>query len=214
MLGKKRFKKEKKQNMESKNIIELNNKYQRIEIGKENNFKKRLNKKTREEKKNNNNFFSENDNIQNETQKYNLKNNYEQIKQKFKQLDNNFGENNISIINNIDRLTSVLSSIIIAKNEQKTLKETKETEINYKNKEKGRETIEKEKNYNDKENSEDIKPLIIDANKDKYLNYLLSLNDSLKKKINNSIKFDEIDNFFTSFTFEKIENFMNNLKKK
>ena len=124
-------------------------------------------------------------NIKNE--KYNIKYNFEQIKEKFKQLDNNYGENNISIINNIDRLTSLLSSIIIEKNKQNIFNGNKEMEINYINKEKRKEKNEIDKNYSDKEIIEDIKPLVIDANKDQYLNYLLTLNDSLKKKINDDI---------------------------
>ena len=85
-------------------------------------------------------------------------------------------------------------------------------EINYINKEKRKEKNEIDKNYSDKEIIEDIKPLVIDANKDQYLNYLLTLNDSLKKKINDDIQFDEIYQFFSNYSFQKIENFLKYLK--
>ena len=85
------------------------------------------------------------------------------------------------------------------------MKENKEIKINYNNK--GKNEI--EKNNNEKENIEDIKPLVIDANKDEFLNYLISLNDSLMKKINSDIQFDEIYQFFTNYALEKIENFIN-----
>ena len=165
---------------------------------------------------NKNNFlhnYDNCDNIINENEEINDKNqnifpnlkstsklNFEQIKQKFRQLDNNYDENNITILNNIDRLTSILSSIIIAQNEQATIeKENNKKDILF--------------NDNDNKINEGINPLIIDANNDQYINYLLSLNDSFKKKINKAIKFDEIDNFFTNFVIEQIENFMTNLKK-
>ena len=126
--------------------------------------------------------------------------NYEQIKQKFKQIDNNYDENNISILDNIDRLTSVLSGIMVAQNEQKP-----EKNENFETKEKLDDNIDNIEQY------ENINPLIIDANNERYLNYLLNLNDNFKKKINNDIKFDELYQFFTNYTIQKIENFMNNL---
>ena len=126
--------------------------------------------------------------------------NYKQIKQKFKQIDNNYDENNISILDNIDRLTSVLSGIMVAQNEQKA-----EKNENFETKEK------LDNNIDNIEQYENINPLIIDANNDRYLNYLLNLNDNFKKKINNDIKFDELYQFFTNYTIQKIENFMNNL---
>ena len=220
MLGKKRYKKEINQNINQKNILELN--YKEISSEKDINFPKKLikkknlnpNKNEGDERKVNiesisKSSFSEH-NIK--IEKYNAKYNFEQIKQKFKQLDNNYGENNISIINNIDRLTSLLSSIIIEKNKQNIFNGNKEMEINYINKEKRKEKNEIDKNYSDKEIIEDIKPLVIDANKDQYLNYLLTLNDSLKKKINDDIRFDEIYQFFSNYSFQKIENFLKYLK--
>jgi len=126
--------------------------------------------------------------------------NYKQIKQKFKQIDNNYDENNISILDNLDRLTSVLSGIMVAQNEQKA-----EKNENFETKEK------LDNNIDNIEQYENINPLIIDANNDRYLNYLLNLNDNFKKKINNDIKFDELYQFFTNYTIQKIENFMNNL---
>ena len=220
MLGKKRYKKEINQNINQKNILELN--YKEISSEKDINFPKKLikkknlnpNKNEGDERKVNiesisKSSFSEH-NIK--IEKYNAKYNFEQIKQKFKQLDNNYGENNISIINNIDRLTSLLSSIIIEKNKQNIFNGNKEMEINYINKEKRKEKNEIDKNYSDKEIIEDIKPLVIDANKDQYLNYLLTLNDSLKKKINDDIQFDEIYQFFSNYSFQKIENFLKYLK--
>ena len=66
-------------------------------------------------------------------------------------------------------------------------------------------------NIDNIEQYENINPLIIDANNERYLNYLLNLNDNFKKKINNDIKFDELYQFFTNYTIQKIENFMNNL---
>lgn len=220
MLGKKRYKKEINQNINQKNILELN--YKEIASEKDINFPKKLikkknlnpNKNEGDERKVNiesisKSSFSEH-NIK--IEKYNAKYNFEQIKQKFKQLDNNYGENNISIINNIDRLTSLLSSIIIEKNKQNIFNGNKEMEINYINKEKRKEKNEIDKNYSDKEIIEDIKPLVIDANKDQYLNYLLTLNDSLKKKINDDIQFDEIYQFFSNYSFQKIENFLKYLK--
>ena len=121
--------------------------------------------------------------------------NFAQIKQKFKQIDINYGENNLSILNHIDRLTSILSNIIVTQNEQKNKKEIIK------------------KSNDEKSKNEDVhNPLIIDANNDKHLNFLLSLNDTIKKKISNVIKFDEIDKFFTNFAFEKIENIINILK--
>ena len=150
------------------------------------------------------NTLNENDDIK--SKKFNFipkisysKLNIEAIKQKFKQLDNTYEENNIFILDNIDRLTSILSSIIIAQNEQK--KENKEN-------------IHEDfsENKDSKKQNLKIDPFIIDANNDHYLNYLLSLNDTLKKKYYESIKFDEINNFFTNFAFDKIENYINLLK--
>ena len=126
--------------------------------------------------------------------------NYKQIKQKFKQIDNNYDENNISILDNIDRLTSVLSGIMVAQNEQKA-----EKNENFETKEKFDDNIDNIEQY------ESINPLIIDANNDRYLNYLLNLNDNFKKKINDDFKFDELYQFFTNYTIQKIEYFMNNL---
>ena len=150
------------------------------------------------------NNLNENDDIKSKTFNFTPKISYsklniESIKQKFKQLDNTYEENNISILDNIDRLTSILSSINIAQNEQKKENNENIDEDLYKNTDSEKQNLE-------------INPFIIDANNDHYLNYLLSLNDTLKKKYNESIKFDEINNFFTNFAFDKIENYVNLLK--
>ena len=126
--------------------------------------------------------------------------NFNQVKNELKKINNNITENNISILNNIDRLTSVLSSIIIAQNDINNQKNDSEERI-FKS--------EEDSDKNDIFNN----PLIIDANNDEKLNYLMTLNDSLKKKINNDIKFDEIYQFFTNFAFQKIENAINILKR-
>ena len=132
----------------------------------------------------------------------NSKLNFSQIKKDLKKIKNNYLENNISIINNIDRLTSVLSSIIIAQNEQKISENNDSDDRIFRN--------------NDDDDSlkiESISPEIIDVNKDKYLNYLLSLNDSLKKKVKNDINFDKINQLFTDFVFQNFENFLKKIKK-
>ena len=132
----------------------------------------------------------------------NSKLSFSQIKKDLKKIKNNYLENNISIINNIDRLTSVLSSIIIAQNE-KNISENNDSEDRiFRN--------------NDDDNSlkiESISPEIIDVNKDKYLNYLLSLNDSLKKKVNKDINFEKINQLFTDFTFQNFDIFLKKIKK-
>jgi len=138
------------------------------------------------------NIFPENDS----------KLNFSQIKKDLKKIKNNYLENNISIINNIDRLTSVLSSIIIAQNEQK-ISENNDSE----------DRIFRNNDDDDSIKIESISPEIIDVNKDKYLNYLLSLNDSLKKKVNKDINFDKINQFFTDFVFQNFEIFLKKLKK-
>ena len=97
----------------------------------------------------------------------------------------------------------MLSSIIIAQNEN-------ENDKNNQNNDSDERIF---KNEEDSDNIDNISPLVIDANNDEKINYLLSLNDSLKKKINNDIKFDQIYDFFTNFAFQKIENILNNLKK-
>ena len=103
MLGKKRFTKAKKQNLNLNNNIK--NKDKEKELEKDIKFKTKINKKIKDEKINidsiSENFLCENNVMQNES---NYKCNFEIIKQKFKQIDNNYGENNISILNNIDRL--------------------------------------------------------------------------------------------------------------
>ena len=137
------------------------------------------------------NIFPENDS----------KLNFSQIKKDLKKIKNNYLENNISIINNIDRLTSVLSSIIIAQNEQKISENNDSEDRIFRN------------NDDDSIKIESISPEIIDVNKDKYLNYLLSLNDSLKKKVNKDINFDKINQFFTDFVFQNFEIFLKKLKK-
>ena len=79
-----------------------------------------------------------------------------------------------------------MSSIIIAQNEQKISENNDSDDRIFRN--------------NDDDDSikiESICPEIIDVNKDKYLNYLLSLNDSLKKKVKNDINFDKINQLFT-----------------
>ena len=124
---------------------------------------------------------------------------FETIKQKFKQLDSIYEDNNNFILYNIDRLTSILSSLIISQNEKK--------------KEESKDIGEKIfKGEDNEKKSIELNPVIVDANNDYYLNYLLTLNDALKKKYNESITFDEINKFFTNFAFDKIENFMNLLK--
>ena len=230
MIGTKRTRNEKKDKIKQKNDSQIINKE------KDNNINQKSSKIIKTNTKNENEetkiYLNKNDyvihnfnklindnNDKNDNKEINTKNknifpnfenssklNFDQVKQKFKQLDNSYDENNIIILNNIDRLTSILSSIIIAQNEQKA-NEKNEKENNKKD-------IQLNNNDDDGNKiNEDIKPLIIDANNDQYLNYLLSLNDSLKKKINNAIKFDEIDNFFTNFVFEQIQTFMTNLRK-
>ena len=131
----------------------------------------------------------------------NSKLNFSQIKKDLKKIKNNYLENNISIINNIDRLTSVLSSIIIAQNEQKISENNDSDDRIFRN------------NDDDSIKIESISPEIIDVNKDKYLNYLLSLNDSLKKKVKKDINFDKINQLFTDFVFQNFENFLKKIKK-
>ena len=132
----------------------------------------------------------------------NSKLNFSQIKKDLKKLKNNYLENNISIINNIDRLTSVLSSIIIAQNE-KNISENNDSE----------DRIFRNNDDDDSLKIESISPEIIDVNKDKYLNYLLSLNDSLKKKVNKDINFEKINQLFTDFTFQNFDIFLKKIKK-
>jgi hypothetical protein len=132
----------------------------------------------------------------------NSKLNFSQIKKDLKKIKNNYLENNISIINNIDRLTSVLSSIIIAQNEQK-ISENNDSE----------DRIFRNNDNDDSIKIESISPEIIDVNKDKYLNYLLSLNDSLKKKVNKDINFEKINQLFTDFTFQNFDIFLKKIKK-
>ena len=130
----------------------------------------------------------------------NSKLSFSQIKKDLKKIKTNYLENNISIINNIDRLTSVLSSIIIAQNE-KNISENNDSEDRI------------FRNNDDSLKIESISPEIIDVNKDKYLNYLLSLNDSLKKKVNKDINFEKINQLFTDFTFQNFDIFLKKIKK-
>ena len=130
----------------------------------------------------------------------NSKLSFSQIKKDLKKIKNNYLENNNSIINNIDRLTSVLSSIIIAQNE-KNISENNDSEDRI------------FRNNDDSLKIESISPEIIDVNKDKYLNYLLSLNDSLKKKVNKDINFEKINQLFTDFTFQNFDIFLKKIKK-
>ena len=132
----------------------------------------------------------------------NSKLSFSQIKKDLKKIKNNYLENNISIINNIDRLTSVLSSIIIAQNE-KNISENNDSE----------DRIFRNNDDDDSLKIESISPEIIDVNKDKYLNYLLSLNDSLKKKVNKDINFEKINQLFTDFTFQNFDIFLKKIKK-
>jgi hypothetical protein len=132
----------------------------------------------------------------------NSKLNFSKIKKDLKKIKNNYLENNISIINNIDRLTSVLSSIIIAQNE-KNISENNDSE----------DRIFRNNDDDDSLKIESISPEIIDVNKDKYLNYLLSLNDSLKKKVNKDINFEKINQLFTDFTFQNFDIFLKKIKK-
>ena len=132
----------------------------------------------------------------------NSKLSFSQIKKDLKKIKNNYLENNISIINNIDRLTSVLSSIIIAQNE-KNISENNDSE----------DRIFRNNDEDDSIKIESISPEIIDVNKDKYLNYLLSLNDSLKKKVNKDINFEKINQLFTDFTFQNFDIFLKKIKK-
>ena len=132
----------------------------------------------------------------------NSKLNFSQIKKDLKKIKNNYLENNISIINNIDRLTSVLSSLIIAQNE-KNISENNDSE----------DRIFRNNDEDDSIKIESISPEIIDVNKDKYLNYLLSLNDSLKKKVKKDINFDKINQIFSDFVFQNFENFLKKIKK-
>ena len=167
-----------------------------------------INNEEKEEEKNNMNsiFYPYNNNTKsNINTDMNIKNklNYSQVKNKIKKININISENNVAILNNIDRLTSVLSSIIIAQNEN-------ENDKNNQNNDSDERIF---KNEEDSDNIGNISPLVIDANNDEKINYLLSLNDSLKKKINNDIKFDQIYDYFTNFAFQKIENILNNLKK-
>jgi hypothetical protein len=132
----------------------------------------------------------------------NSKLSFSKIKKDLKKIKNNYLENNISIINNIDRLTSVLSSIIIAQNE-KNISENNDSE----------DRIFRNNDDDDSLKIESISPEIIDVNKDKYLNYLLSLNDSLKKKVNKDINFEKINQLFTDFTFQNFDIFLKKIKK-
>ena len=132
----------------------------------------------------------------------NSKLSFSQIKKDLKKIKNNYLENNNSIINNIDRLTSVLSSIIIAQNE-KNISENNDSE----------DRIFRNNDDDDSLKIESISPEIIDVNKDKYLNYLLSLNDSLKKKVNKDINFEKINQLFTDFTFQNFDIFLKKIKK-
>ena len=132
----------------------------------------------------------------------NSKLSFSQIKKDLKKIKTNYLENNISIINNIDRLTSVLSSIIIAQNE-KNISENNDSE----------DRIFRNNDDDDSLKIESISPEIIDVNKDKYLNYLLSLNDSLKKKVNKDINFEKINQLFTDFTFQNFDIFLKKIKK-
>ena len=133
----------------------------------------------------------------------NSKLSFSQIKKDLKKIKNNYLENNISIINNIDRLTSVLSSIIIAQNEQKISENNDSEDRIFRNND----------DDDDSLKIESISPEIIDVNKDKYLNYLLSLNDSLKKKVNKDINFEKIHQLFTDFVFQNFDIFLKKLKK-
>ena len=133
----------------------------------------------------------------------NSKLSFSQIKKDLKKIKNNYLENNISIINNIDRLTSVLSSIIIAQNEQKISENNDSEDRIFRNND----------GDDDSLKIESISPEIIDVNKDKYLNYLLSLNDSLKKKVNKDINFEKIYQLFTDFVFQNFDIFLKKLKK-
>lgn len=133
----------------------------------------------------------------------NSKLSFSQIKKDLKKIKNNYLENNISIINNIDRLTSVLSSIIIAQNEQKISENNDSEDRIFRNND----------DDDDSLKIESISPEIIDVNKDKYLNYLLSLNDSLKKKVNKDINFEKIHQLLTDFVFQNFDIFLKKLKK-
>jgi hypothetical protein len=104
----------------------------------------------------------------------------------------------------LEKLTSVLSSIIIAQNEQRVSENNDSEDRIFRN------------NDDDDDDSlkiESISPEIIDVNKDKYLNYLLSLNDSLKKKVNKDINFEKINQLFTDFTFQNFDIFLKKIKK-
>ena len=205
MIGKKRkrikntFKKNKKEN---KNILRVNNNDEEQNNNKSINeillISDKLNKEKNEETKK----INLNDNKYDIKLNINAKNvlNFNQVKNELKKINNSITENNISIINNIDRLTSVLSSIIIAQNDNNNQKNDSEERIF-----KSEEDTYKIESFNN--------PLIIDANNDEKLNYLISLNDSLKKKINNDIKYDEIEQFFINFAFQKIENVLNILNR-
>ena len=205
MIGKKRkrlkntFKNNKKEN---KNILKANNDDKEQNNNKSINeiilLSDKLNKEKNEETKK----INLNDNKYDIKLNINAKNvlNFNQVKNELKKINNSITENNISIINNIDRLTSVLSSIIIAQNDNNNQKNDSEERIF-----KSEEDTYKIESFNN--------PLIIDANNDEKLNYLISLNDSLKKKINNDIKYDEIEQFFINFAFQKIENVLNILNR-
>ena len=95
-----------------------------------------------------------------------------------------------------------MSSIIIAQNE-KNISENNDSE----------DRIFRNNDDDDSLKIESISPEIIDVNKDKYLNYLLSLNDSLKKKVNKDINFEKINQLFTDFTFQNFDIFLKKIKK-
>ena len=201
MIGKKRIRKEKK------NKTIKNNKKPKINKNSKNIIPKIKTKKEIEKSENKNNIesifncFDTDKNSKNMELNNSSKLDFRKIKEKLKKIDNNIEENNISIINNIDRLTSILSSIIIAQNEQKTNENNDSEERIFKN--------------NDESfNLDNICPEIIDINKDKNINYLLSLNDSMKKRINNDMNFNKICQIFTDYSFENLEKFINKLKNK
>ena len=98
-----------------------------------------------------------------------------------------------------------MSSIIIAQNEQKISENNDSEDRIFRN------------NDDDDDDSlkiESISPEIIDVNKDKYLNYLLSLNDSLKKKVNKDINFEKIHQLLTDFFSQKIKKMIFKLDNK
>ena len=130
--------------------------------------------------------------------------------------ENNDAESNISILTNIDILTTIFSMIIgkikncnknnILENENKESQENKENKENNENKDNKDNKENKENNENNENNKED-------DYYEYYLNYILTINDSFKNKLKAIKLYNNFKNLFLTVLFKNIERLILNLSE-